>query len=501
MKKLTQDEIILKFKEVHGEKYDYTNINYVNNKVKVPIICPGHGIFWQSPHQHIAGHGCPVCGIKKRTKNITFSREKFIQKAQVIHGDKYDYSEVIYSNNKTKIKIICPIHGVFWQLPYTHLQGGGCLKCANNILTLEEIILKFREIHGEKYEYPIVKYFGLKHKITIICPIHGSFKQAAGLHLQGCGCPKCAKNRKLTQDEIILKFKEVHGEKYDYTNINYVNNKVKVPIICPGHGIFWQSPHQHIAGHGCPVCGIKKRTKNITFSREKFIQKAQVIHGDKYDYSEVIYSNNKTKIKIICPIHGVFWQLPYTHLQGGGCLKCANNILTLEEIILKFREIHGEKYEYPIVKYFGLKHKITIICPIHGSFKQAAGLHLQGCGCPKCAKLKFRSKGEIEMCEYIKSIYPGKVSENSRKLLGNGMELDVYLPELKLALEYNGDYWHKIREKDQPGYHENKRKLCNDKGIKLVEIWEKDWKKDNKNIKAKIATILEEIKINFQNIF
>ena len=370
MKKLTQDEIILKFKEVHGEKYDYTNINYVNNKVKVPIICPGHGIFWQSPHQHIAGHGCPVCGIKKRTKNITFSREKFIQKAQVIHGGKYDYSEVIYSNNKIKIKIICPIHGVFWQLPYTHLQGGGCLKCANNILTLEEIILKFREIHGEKYEYPIVKYFGLKHKITIICPIHGSFKQAAGLHLQGCGCPKCAKNRKLTQDEIILKFKEVHGE--------------------------------------------------------------------KYDYSKVIYSGMTKKIEIICPIHGIFKQLPQPHLQG--------------------------------------------------------------CGCPKCAKLKFRSKGEIEMCEYIKSIYPGKVSENSRKLLGNGMELDVYLPELKLALEYNGDYWHKIREKDQPGYHENKRKLCNDKGIKLVEIWEKDWKKDNKNIKAKIATILEEIKINFQNI-
>ena len=129
MKKLTTEDFITKANLVHNNKYDYSLTNYIGNKVKLDIICPIHGNFTQSPHHHLSGIGCNICGREKTIISRRLTTEDFITKANLVHNNKYEYSRVEYFNDRTKIKIICPIHGEYTQRPIAHLQGCGCQKC------------------------------------------------------------------------------------------------------------------------------------------------------------------------------------------------------------------------------------------------------------------------------------------------------------------------------------------------------------------------------------
>lgn len=187
------------------------------------------------------------------------TKEEFIQKAIRVHGNRYDYSNVEYVNARTDIQIICPIHGIFLQTPDKHLNGQGCPKCAGKNKTVDEFIKKARQVHGNKYDYSNVKYVNNKTKVCIICSEHGEFWQTPHNHLRGQGCPECryiksAKSNCKNCDNVINDFIKVHGNKYDYSKVNYVNSKIKVCIICPEHGVFEQTSHDHLAGKGCPKC-------------------------------------------------------------------------------------------------------------------------------------------------------------------------------------------------------------------------------------------------------
>ena len=279
-------------------------------------------------------------------KNNKIDTNKFIEKAKKLHSNKYDYSKVEYKKCDVKICIICPDHGEFWQTPNSHLNGRGCPKCGkvtvkNKLLkTREFFIEKAKEIHGNKYDYSKVEYKNNKTKVCIICPEHGEFFISPSNHISKYnknGCPKCA-GKNLNNEEIIRRFKEVHGNKYDYSKVEYVDSKTKVCIICPEHGEFWQTPNSHLKGRGCPKCGIIKLKKTFTRTSEQFIQEAKKIHGDKYDYSKVKYINCKEKVCIICPEHGEFWQTPDSHLQGRGCVLCnpfSKSVKILEEWLLE----------------------------------------------------------------------------------------------------------------------------------------------------------------------
>lgn len=192
----------------------------------------------------------------------------------------------------------------------------------------EIFIEKARKIHGDKYDYSKAEYINAKTKICIICPKHGEFWQTCANHIN-ChkNCPKCgresaAKKINLTTEEFVQRAKKKHGDKYDYSKVNYINCRIKVPIICPKHGEFKQTPFDHLQNHGCPKCSFESQKNKRRMGKEKFIEKARQIHGDKYDYSKVNYVNAYTKVCIICPIHGEFWQAPTTHLSGSGCLQC-----------------------------------------------------------------------------------------------------------------------------------------------------------------------------------
>lgn len=286
-KKLTKEEFIERAKKVHGDKYDYSKVEYKNGRSCITIICPIHGEFTQKASSHLEGHGCKKCGIaetvKKGSVTKTKSKEWFLEQAIKKHGTKYDYSKVEYKNLDTKICIICPEHGEFWQTPVKHLSGG-CKKCGYNILS---------------------------------------------------------EKKRGTKKQFIEAAKSVWGDKYDYSDVEYVNQHVLVKIRCKEHDfVFYQSPCNHLSHlEGCELC------RNwVKWTTDKFIAKAKEIHGDVYDYSETKFETSSKPVKIICKEHGPFYQNPLQHLKGSGCSKC-KSISVLEKQTEKILKDNGIKYE------------------------------------------------------------------------------------------------------------------------------------------------------------
>lgn len=413
-------------------------------------------------------------------------RDDFIEKAKSVHGIKYDYTKVEYKNCDTKVCIICPEHGEFWQTPYKHLNGQGCPRCSGKNRTTDDLIKEFRAVNGDKYDYSKVVFTKMHSKVCVICPEHGEFWITPSNHLMGKKCPFCSKS-KMTRDYFIKRAKEVHNNKYDYSKVEYVNTDTKVCIICPEHGEFWQLVSNHLGGHGCPQCG-----GGIRYNTESFINKARLIHKERYFYSKVEYVNNTTPVKIICSEHGEFWQKPSDHLSGCGCPECGvesrklKRTLSYNEYIKRASEVHNNAYDYSLLEYTNLKDKIRIVCPIHGEFQQEAFSHLAGCGCPSCSHSV--SKGENEIFEHIKQYFPDCIQRDRQEI--PPMELDIYIPSIKVAIEYNGLVWHSEKFGKKSSYHLKKLELCKKKGIKLIQIFEDEFINNKTMVFSKIDHIL-----------
>jgi len=265
--------------------------------------------------------------------------EKFIEKAKKLYGDRYDYSLVNYIGANKKIKIICKVHGVFEQKPSSHLSGKNCIKCGIDSKRSTDFIEKSIKTHGNRYDYSLVDYKNNITKVKIICKEHGVFEQIPKSHLFGRGCPSCSGNKKLTTEEFIEKAIDIHGDKYDYSLVEYKNTTTKIKIICEEHGVFEQTPDNHINKKtGCPKCA-----NNVRFTTEEFIEKANKKHDLRYNYSLVDYKNANTKVKITCSTHGIFEQVPYEHLTGNGCPKC--RLSKKELLIEKYLKDNNIEYE------------------------------------------------------------------------------------------------------------------------------------------------------------
>jgi hypothetical protein len=187
-------EFIAKAISVHGDKYDYSKVKYINCKSKVIIICSEHGEFQQTPTNHLSGNNCKKCSLNHKNKvKIQKFASKFINRAVKIHNNKYIYDKVIYKHNKEKILVKCLNHGYFKVTPDHHLQGTGCPKCGGRLKSnTKDFIKKAKLIHGDKYNYDKVDYTNRSNKLIIVCKKHGEFKQIAGDHLCGKGCRKCS---------------------------------------------------------------------------------------------------------------------------------------------------------------------------------------------------------------------------------------------------------------------------------------------------------------------
>ena len=267
---------------------------------------------------------------EKNRKASLINIEEFITRSNKIHSSKYDYSLVEINHMNDVVDIICPHHGKFKQQVKAHLKGRKCTPCSHGNLTLEQFIASVNKVHNNKYDYSqVTEYKDTSTIISIICPIHGLFEQKAITHKIGRGCNKCGIDRTanactLSQDEYLDRCREVHGDRYDYSKVEYVNSNTKITIKCHIHGEFLKNPNKHInEGEGCKTCAFIESGKRAAHGNYTFIKKSREKHGDKYDYSKVEYVNAHTKVIIGCPVHGEFSQMACSHYKGMACMKCS----------------------------------------------------------------------------------------------------------------------------------------------------------------------------------
>ena len=277
--KLTTEEFIEKAINKHGlDRYDYSLVKYINARTYVTILCKIHGEFYQVPNSHLHGSGCPLCGALTKAKSRANTLDFFISAANIKHNNIYDYSKTIYINNRTTITIICPIHGDFEQTPADHLSGCGCQKCAGRNRTTNEFINQSNLLHNFKFDYNKTLYIDSKTPLTIICPIHGEFKQSPSSHLSGYGCYEC--RNVMSKEEYILKAINKHGSLYNYDKVKYLRSTDKIEIICQKHGSFFQQARNHLHGQGCPWCNESKGEKLIN----KFLSDNAIIFKRQYSF-------------------------------------------------------------------------------------------------------------------------------------------------------------------------------------------------------------------------
>lgn len=498
--KYSQEEWIEKVEKIHNYKYDYSKVNYINLLTPVLIICPEHGEFHQRPSHHAHGKGCPICGFRKK------SHDTFINELNKLKPNISVISE--YKGVKESILVKCNIDGYEWKTtPWYMLKKdlGNCPECVK-LVNKNEFIRNANIKHNNKYDYSKVNYLNVNTKVCIICPEHGEFWQIPKDHLRNGGCDKCGrelsiKGRTKPKEDFLLACKQIHGDYYNFSNINYTNTMTKISVICPEHGEFTISPEKMLTGQGCRLCGINKATIKKTKTRKQFLEECYKSHtGYTYDYSKSEYKSDKALIRIIChkkdengDEHGEFWQTPGNHIsKSQGCPICGRNKsvearrYTTEEWIKKAIKTHGNLYNYSLVDYTSSEEKVPIICQVHGTFYQKPSNHLMGQGCVKC----FREKSwiEREICDYVSSLGVN-FTENNRIVL-EGKEIDIYIPEHNIGIEVNGLIWHSELHKPDKNYHLNKTKLSEKKELKLIHVFEDEWKNKKEIAKSRIANLL-----------
>lgn len=290
-----------------------------------------------------------------------------------------------------------------------------------------------------------------------------------------------------TTEKFIEMAKLKHRDVYDYSQVKYVKNILPVKIVCKHHGVFEQSPHNHLKGRGCKFCA-----NNVNITTNEFIDRAKKIHGDKYDYSLVKYTTNRDAVQLICKVHGIFFVLPTNHLKGVECELCAvemrafNQRLSLSEFIYRSNIAHNKFYNYDKVIMQNTKIKVVISCPKHGDFNQIPETHMKGVGCPKCRM----SKGELEIIKQLESNnivyeYQKRFHDCKHK---SYLVFDFYIPSKNVCIEFDGQQHHTAVpyfgghvELEKRVIRDNiKNKYCDTNNIRLIRV--KDIKKVSKSI-------------------
>ena len=415
--RVTKEEFIERSKGVHGDKFDYSKVNYISTRQKVDIICKNCGnVFQQLPKNHMNGQGCPNCSFsgeprEKRSKHFT----DFIMKE---YGNEFTFPnpKEEYIDKKSRITTICNRCGSEYHVMAEYLVAHHfkCTKC--------DYLYSYEELK-EKTGLDIVPFEGLrKDKVEVICKKHGPHVALISSILKGKGsCRKCAletavKNKRLTPEEFSKRLQEKFNNVVVPYLDEYVDTSTPMTFKCTTCGAeFKRKPNTFLCGHldgACPNCTKQKQSERRTKTIEEFIEEAKMLYGeDAFDFSKTTYTKSDEKVRIKCNSCG---------------------------------------------KYF----------------EKEANSFLQGFGCPY--HHLSRSILEEEIFEYVSSIYDGEILSNDRKIL-SGLELDIYIPTLKLGIEFDGLFWHceDVKGKD---YHIKKTEMCEHAGIRLIHIFEDEWR-------------------------
>lgn len=431
-------------------------------------------------------------------------KEEFIKRAQIIHGNDYDYTFVPENfSTKDKVKLKCnKCNHLFMSRVETHIRGTGCNKCSH-LKPFEEFVEQANAIHKNLYIYNKNDYYNRCNntKIKIYCTkCHNYFFQTTNSHLQGKGCNVCSKSRHLTADEFFTKIKNIFGNIYDYSKAIYRDSNHKIKLYCKHCDIWFErSTTALLKGKGCPYC-----QKGTSDTYKIFVEKAKNVHGDKYDYDKQTFNLSNSKVKIYCKkCKRWFWQVKSAHISGKGCLICAGKERkTTKKFIEEAKLIHGNKYDYSKTKYVRAWDKVIIFCnKCHKYFNMRARLHLDGQGCPNCMPI---SKGEDKIKELLTNY---KIKFEQQKIFQGckykkPLRFDFYLSDYNCCIEYQGEQHYKSDFYKRWNLGEDefkatllrdeiKRNYCKENNIKLYEI------RYTENIEIQLKKILSEYKINF----
>ena len=386
----------------------------------------------------------------------------------------------------------------------------------------KEFIDKSIKIHGDKYDYSKVDFIGFTKEISIICTEHGEFIQIARSHLKGYGCENCGIEKrnqtKIKKSNKIFfeKAPKIHNNYYDYSKVEFKGVCEKVIIICPKHGDFLQAPRKHLYGQGCNKCGEERTADGQRKTLSVFITQSKEKHGeDHYNYDDVKYINDHTKVNIYCNIHKkIFIQTPTSHLSGSGCNDCSIEKRSEEKIKLassKFWDIANkdERFDFSKFIYKKFVEKSVVICKkCKSEFSINPNNYLSGKGCPFCKK-----KTEVKLYEKIDNKYV--IDRQLKYEWCKNIETNCYFPfdfcieEYKIIIELDGIQHFKnvkhfrMSPEEQKKRDLYKQKCANDNGYSIIRIYQEDIYYDTFDWLNVLYETIEKIKNNniIQNIY
>jgi len=366
-------EIRKSLRDLYGRKYKFALVKGQAESTPILVECKKHGTFKKSLTKLLRGEACSKCGTERAANILRKSKTQFVKEAKEVHGNFYDYREVVYKTARLKVSIKCPLHGVFTQTPGAHLNGNACPSCTE---------------HGFKP--------GEKASIYVLRSEDGSYMK---IGIAGDVESRLGKLRKSTPFDfsIIEEFQFDFG--LDAFNTEKEAHKIGASANFSGFDgatewfLFDQKVIDFISEHKEKFTDRKNKSRRefspreqekISIRQRDFIEKSLAVHGGKYDYSLVEYKNGNTKVKIKCPDHGIFEQNPLSHKKGIGCSRCSGYKITTEDAIASFRKVHGQRYDYSLVEYKNAKTNVKIKCRLHGVFEQTPDSHKGGSGCSAC---------------------------------------------------------------------------------------------------------------------
>ena len=272
------------------------------------------------------------------------------------------------------------------------------------------------------------------------------------------------------------------------------NNRTKVEILCPIHGPFLQTPDRHLRSLGCQKCSSAAKRTSPPPDATSFFDLASRAHSSFYDYSSSTFVSLNHKLTVTCPVHGPFSTLARKHIQEKrGCPECGRERTrrSQQTMFQDFYDLavdrHGYFYDYSDTAVEYLSDNIEVKCPKHGVFRVTASDHIYGKGCPKCRPQG--STPENELADFIEGL-GFEVVRNSRKLIPP-LEIDIYLPEVRTAFEFNGIFWHSEQAGKPTGYHQTKTLPAKREGIRLFHVYESEWDLSRDVLKSRLESLLK----------
>ncbi len=437
--------------------------------------------------------------------SLAYTTEQWVEKARQRHGNKYDYSKVVYMGSKNEIVFTCPIHGNISQKAKKHLEGRGCRQCANEAQRkgVDKFIDEANEWHGNYYDYSLVDFTNIHEKVKITCPVHGVFEQKPAKHQRGQGCKRCKGREVWNQEDFLRKSAQVHRDAFDYSKVKYKKNHLKVEIICRecGH-LFTQTPNSHFNGSGCPkcagvipltddvfqdllrevhsgeiisletftktgdsirfrhVCGHEWKNRPLNVIRRK--QGCRKCSNKKRSMSEATFKerlsekhngriisldkfiNTTTPVRIKHIDCGKVWKVEPRGAMRNGCHDCANR-KTNAEFRIELEEVHKGEI-VALEPYKSVRDNITVKHLICGHVWRPNPSDLIGKfhGCPKCSSSKGNKKIDNFLSDRKVNFIREQRFEDCR--FKNPLPFDFYLPEHEILIEFDGVQHFKVVE-------------------------------------------------------